>query len=116
MRGVSKAVWAAVVIIIVIVLAAAALLMQKPAPAPTPTPPPAPPTPKYADTITIGTTDKISDLDPAMAYDFFTWEVFNNVMEGPFKYKPGTTDLEKGIITDYQVQEGGKVYILKLRT
>lgn len=120
MRGVSKAVWAAVVIVVVIVLAAAALLMQKPtpapAPAPTPTPPPAPPTPKYADTITIGTTDKISDLDPAMAYDFFTWEVFNNVMEGPFKYKPGTTDLEKGIITDYQVQEGGKVYILKLRT
>ncbi|MCD6244707.1 MAG: peptide ABC transporter substrate-binding protein [Candidatus Korarchaeota archaeon] len=73
------------------------------------------PTKKYADTIVIGVTDKVSDLDPANAYDFYTWEVFNNVGEGPFKYKPGTTDLTKGIIEDYEVKEGGKVYILKLR-
>ncbi len=70
---------------------------------------------KYADTIVIGVTDKVSDLDPANAYDFYTWEVFNNIGEGPFKYKPGTTELIKGIIEDYEVQEGGKVYILKLR-
>ncbi len=70
---------------------------------------------KYADTIVIGVTDKVSDLDPANAYDFYTWEVFNNIGEGPFKYKPGTTELIKGIIEDYEVKEGGKVYILKLR-
>ncbi len=73
------------------------------------------PTKKYADTIVIGVTDKVSDLDPANAYDFYTWEVFNNVGEGPFKYKPGTTELTKGIIEDYEVKEGGKIYILKLR-
>ncbi len=73
------------------------------------------PAKKYADTITIGVTDKVSDLDPANAYDFYTWEVFNNIGEGPFKYKPGTTELIKGIIEDYKVEEGGKVYILKLR-
>ncbi len=73
------------------------------------------PAKKYADTIVIGVTDKVSDLDPANAYDFYTWEVFNNIGEGPFKYKPGTTELIKGIIEDYKVEEGGKVYILKLR-
>jgi peptide/nickel transport system substrate-binding protein len=44
-----------------------------------------PPAPKYADTITIGVTDKVTDLDPSNAYDFFTWEVLSNVMEGLVK-------------------------------
>ena len=51
-------------------------------------------------TITIGTTDKISRLDPAYAYDFYTWEVMINTYEGLFKYIPGTTELEPSSIVE----------------
>jgi len=29
--------------------------------------------------IILGTTDKITVLDPAKCYDFYIWEVFNNI-------------------------------------
>ncbi|WP_457590346.1 ABC transporter substrate-binding protein [Geoglobus sp.] len=66
-------------------------------------------------TITIGVTDKITDLDPANAYDFYTWEVMNNIMGGLMRYKPGTTELEPFLAESYEVQDGGKVYIFHLR-
>ncbi len=125
--GASKGVLAAVVIIIIVIIAAAAALSYKPAPSKPTTPTTTKPTTtttnatqkqaqkKYADVITIGTTDKVSDLDPASAYDFFTWEVFYNTMEAPFGYVPGTTKLEKKLITSYEVKDDGKVYILHLR-
>lgn len=73
---------------------------------------PKPPTEKV---IIIGTTDRITALDPAEAYDFFTWEVLNNIGEGFFKYEPGTLELVPGLAEDYEVKDGGKVWILKLR-
>ena len=39
--------------------------------------------------IILGTTDKITVLDPAKTYDFYTWEVLNNIGEGLLKYKLG---------------------------
>ena len=66
--------------------------------------------------IIMGTTDKISVLDPAKCYDFYTWEVFNNIGEGLMKYKPGTTDLEMGIAESYNVSQDGLTYIFKLRS
>lgn len=65
--------------------------------------------------LTIGVTDKITDLDPANAYDFYTWEVLNNVMGGLMRYKPGTTELEPYLAESYEVQDGGLVYIFHLR-
>jgi len=65
--------------------------------------------------IIIGVTDKVSDLDPSNAYDFYTWEVLTNVMEGLTKYVPGTTTLELGIAQSYTVEEGGTVYKFKLK-
>jgi len=65
--------------------------------------------------IIIGTTDKVTDLDPASAYDFFTWEVLSNVGEGFFKYEPETLELKPALAESYEVQEGGKVWILRLR-
>ncbi len=56
-----------------------------------------------ADRVTIGVTDKVTDLDPANAYDFFTWEVLNNVMGGLTRYIPGTTDLELGLAAGYTI-------------
>ncbi len=66
-------------------------------------------------TITIGVTDKITDLDTANAYDFYTWEVMNNIMGGLVRYKPGTTELEPYLAKSWEVQDGGKVYIFHLR-
>ncbi len=65
--------------------------------------------------ITIGVTDKITELDPANAYDFFTWEVMNNVMGGLMRYKPGTTELEPFLAESYEIKEDGTVYIFHLR-
>lgn len=45
-----------------------------------------------ADTIIIGTTDKIASFDPADAYSTRDWEVIKNINEGLLKWKPGTGD------------------------
>ena len=71
--------------------------------------------PKQSVTIVIGTTDKVTDLDPANAYDFHTWEMFHNTMDTLLHYKPGTTDLEPGLATSYDVSEDGKTYTFHLR-
>lgn len=65
--------------------------------------------------IVIGVTDKVTDLDPANAYDFFTWEVLSNVAEGFFKYEPETLELVPALAEDYEVLENGKVWVLYLR-
>jgi len=65
--------------------------------------------------IVIGVTDKVTDLDPANAYDFYTWEVLNNVMGGLMKYKPGTTELEPYLAESYEIKNNNKVYIFHLR-
>ena len=97
---------------------------EQPAPTPKPTATPAAtptatpaatPTPKPTKTYVIGVTDKVTDMDTSNAYDFFTWEVMNNVMGGLYRYKPGTTELEPYLAESYEVQENGKVYIFHLR-
>jgi len=65
--------------------------------------------------IILGTTDKITVLDPAKTYDFYTWEVLNNIGEGLLKYRPGTTELEMGIAESYEVSPDGLRYTFKLR-
>jgi len=65
--------------------------------------------------IVIGVTDKITDLDPASAYDFFTWEVLSNVMEGLVKYKPGTAEIVPALATSWEVKEDGRVWVFHLR-
>ena len=66
--------------------------------------------------LIMGTTDKIKVLDPAKCYDFYTWEVFNNIGEGLMKYKPGTTELEMGIAESYNVSQNGLNYTFRLRS
>jgi len=70
---------------------------------------------KLAEKIVIGTTDKVTDLDPANAYDFFTWEVLNNIMEGLVKYEPGTDKIVPALAESWEMQEDGKVWIFHLR-
>ncbi len=66
-------------------------------------------------TIIIGVTDKVTDLDPANAYDFFTWEILNNIMEGLVKYKPGTLEIVPGLAEKWEVSKDGKVWTFILR-
>ncbi|NPA98146.1 MAG: peptide ABC transporter substrate-binding protein, partial [Crenarchaeota archaeon] len=70
---------------------------------------------KLASELVIGVTDKVTDLDPANAYDFFTWEVLYNVMEGLVKYKPGTTEIVPGLAENWTVSDDGKVWTFVLR-
>ena len=72
-------------------------------------------TPAEETKIVIGVTDKVTDLDPANAYDFYTWEVLSNIMEGLVKYKPGTTQIVPAIAERWEVQDDGKVWIFYLR-
>ncbi|MEM3961111.1 MAG: ABC transporter substrate-binding protein [Sulfolobales archaeon] len=73
------------------------------------------PRPSPPSQIVIGVTDKVTDLDPSNAYDFFTWEVLSNIMEGLYKYKPGTADLIPGIATSYEIRDNGYTWIFHLR-
>ncbi|AEA47974.1 ABC transporter substrate-binding protein [Archaeoglobus veneficus] len=109
--GILKVLLLAAIIAIVV---AASGCAQKEAPAETATPAETVET-EAAKEIVIGVTDKVTDLDPSNAYDFYTWEVMNNVMGGLMRYKPGTTEIEPYLAESYEVQDNGKVYIFKLR-
>jgi len=121
-KAISKTAAIALAVILIIAIVAGAYLAMQPKPTPTETSPtttaspsPTTTTPAVKNQIVIGVTDKVSDLDPANAYDFFTWEVLQNTMEGLMKYKPGTTELTYGIAESYEVKEDGKVYIFHLK-
>ena len=69
-----------------------------------------------ADTIIIGTTDKIASLDPADAYATRDWEIIKNVSDGLVNWKPGTTDLEPVLATDLgTISEDGLTYTFTLK-
>lgn len=68
-------------------------------------------------TLTIGTTDQVSQLDPADAYSFHDWEILRNVSDGLLAYVPGTTDIEPRLAVDLPtVSEDGLTYTFKLRS
>ena len=68
-----------------------------------------------SDTLVYGTTDKVTDMDPASAYDFHTWEIFQNVSSGLLAYTPGTTNIVPALATGYTVNAAGDEYTFTLR-
>jgi peptide/nickel transport system substrate-binding protein len=66
-------------------------------------------------TIVYGTTEKVTDMDPAHAYDFHTWEIFYNIYEGLLQYPAGKTELVPGLAESYTVSDDGLEYTFKLR-
>lgn len=66
-------------------------------------------------TLVYGTTDKVTDMDPASAYDFHTWEIFQNVSSGLLAYAPGTMTIVPALATGYTANAAGDVYTFKLR-
>ena len=66
--------------------------------------------------LIIGTTDKITVLDPADSYDFHTWEIHHNTADPLLVYKAGTTDLMPGLAEGMPSVSGdGLEYTFKLR-
>ncbi|WP_329116912.1 ABC transporter substrate-binding protein [Streptomyces sp. NBC_01353] len=43
------------------------------------------------DPITVGTTDEVTSLDPAGAYDAGSWAMYSNVFQSLLTFKPGFT-------------------------
>jgi peptide/nickel transport system substrate-binding protein len=66
-------------------------------------------------TLVYGTTERVTDMDPANAYDFHTWEIFYNIYQGLMGYPAGKTNLVPQLAESYKVVDGGKGYIFKLR-
>jgi peptide/nickel transport system substrate-binding protein len=64
--------------------------------------------------IVVGTTDKVTVLDPADSYDFHTWEIHHNTMDTLLHYIPGTTELEPGLATGFEVSDDGLEYTFTL--
>jgi peptide/nickel transport system substrate-binding protein len=67
------------------------------------------------EALIIGTTDKVTVLDPADSYDFHTWEIHHNTMDTLLHYVPGTTDLEPGLAAAMpEVSDDGLEYTFQL--
>ena len=66
-------------------------------------------------TIVYGTTEKVSDMDTAKAYDFHTWEIFYNVYQGLLRYPAGQTNIVPGLAESYSISKDGTTYTFKLR-
>ncbi len=67
------------------------------------------------NTLVYGTTDKVTQMDPASAYDFHTWELFDNIDESLLTYKQGTSEIIPGLAESYTVNKAGDEYVFKLR-
>lgn len=91
---------------VLVALVLAALVLASPAGLPA-----APP----RDTIVLGTSDKLTELDPANSYDYWTWALFWQTNEALVAFKPGTTQIVPGLATSWTVSGDGKVYTFKLR-
>ncbi len=65
--------------------------------------------------LVIGTTDSVTTLDPADAYDYLSSNILNNVAENLVCYKPGTTEIVPGLAKEWTVSDDGLVYTFKLR-
>jgi peptide/nickel transport system substrate-binding protein len=66
-------------------------------------------------TVVYGTTEKVTDMDPANAYDFHTWEIFYNIYQGLMGYPAGKTNLVPNLAEKYEVVDEGKGYVFTLK-
>jgi peptide/nickel transport system substrate-binding protein len=66
-------------------------------------------------TLVYGTTDKTTDMDTASAYDFHTWEIFQNIGEGLLSYAPGETTIIPGLASSYTANATSDEFTFTLR-
>ncbi len=69
------------------------------------------------DTIVIGTSDKVTKLDPADAYDYFSSNVLVQITHGLMEMPVGSTDAVKGPIVSWNnVSADATVYFFNLKS
>ncbi len=68
-----------------------------------------------AKTLVYGTTERVTDMDPASAYDFHTWEILQNICRGLVVYEPGTRNLSPGLAESYAANDKGDEFTFRLR-
>ncbi|MEV5506446.1 ABC transporter substrate-binding protein [Streptomyces orinoci] len=67
--------------------------------------------------VTVGTTDSITSLDPAGAYDAGSWALFSNVYQSLMTYVPGGTTPVPDAAEDCRFTDSGlRVYSCRLRS
>ncbi len=67
------------------------------------------------DYVIVGTTDKVTSLDPAKAYEYFSCNILQNVMSGLVNYVPGTTKIVPGLAKSWEISTDGITYTFHLR-
>jgi peptide/nickel transport system substrate-binding protein len=67
------------------------------------------------DVLTIGTTDRITELSTSNSYDFWSWHTLRNTSDALLTLRPNETVPTPSLAESYEVSEGGKVYTFKLR-
>ncbi|MEU9476358.1 ABC transporter substrate-binding protein [Streptomyces sp. NPDC048191] len=68
-------------------------------------------------TITVGTTDAVTDLDPAGAYDAGSWALFSNVFQSLLTFEPDGVEPVPDAAKSCAFQGGGlKTYQCRLRS
>jgi len=69
--------------------------------------------------LTLGTIDSVvTCLDPALAFDYFGWEIIRNLGSGLVSYSLGTTgDLElmPALATSWSISPDGLIWTFNLR-
>jgi len=65
--------------------------------------------------LTIGTTDRITELSPANSYDYWTWHVFRQTTNGLVTIKPGTSEVIPALAKSWEISPDGTVYTFHLR-
>ena len=78
--------------------------------------------PRPKDTLIIGTTDSVeTGLDPALAYDYFGWEIIQSLGSGLVDLKPGTpngglgTDIIPALAVSWSSSTSGLNWTFNLR-
>ncbi|MBE3598741.1 MAG: peptide ABC transporter substrate-binding protein [Limnochordaceae bacterium] len=66
-------------------------------------------------TLIIGTTDKVTQLEPANSYDFWTWHVLEQTTGTLVTPEPGTARLVPSLAERWQISSDAKVYTFYLR-
>jgi peptide/nickel transport system substrate-binding protein len=71
-------------------------------------------------TIVMGTTDSVeSNLDMALAYDYFGWEIITSISSGLVEITPGSqagaSDISPALATSWAMSDAGKVWEFTLR-
>ncbi len=68
------------------------------------------------DYVIVGTTDKVTSLDPAKAYEYFSDNILQNVMTGLVEYIPGTTKLVPALAKSWKISPDGLTYTFHLKS